>query len=98
MTAVAIVGIVGFVGRGLSIGLLFYCSSRSPLCGALGYHFNPHMTDLMTAGALLTNVREVMMTDRGYVEKAADTGAGKVSLLHEDPLRYMFRAVAPEWA
>ena len=33
------------------------------------------------------------MTDRGYVVKAADTGAGKVSLLQEDPLRYMFRAV-----
>ena len=27
------------------------------------------------------------MTDRGYVVKAADTGAGKVSLLQEDPLR-----------
>ena len=33
------------------------------------------------------------MTDRGYVEKAADAGAGKVSLLQEDPLRYMLRAV-----
>jgi nitrite transporter len=33
------------------------------------------------------------MTDRGYVVKAADTGAGKISLLQEDPLRYMFRAV-----
>jgi nitrite transporter len=34
-----------------------------------------------------------MMTDRGYVEKAADAGVGKVSLLQEDPLRYMLRAV-----
>ena len=33
------------------------------------------------------------MTDRGYVVKAADAGIGKVSLLHEDPLRYMLRAV-----
>jgi nitrite transporter len=36
---------------------------------------------------------EAMMTDRGYVEKAADAGVGKVSLLEEDPLRYMLRAV-----
>jgi nitrite transporter NirC len=34
-----------------------------------------------------------MMTDRGYVEKAADAGVGKVTLLREDPLRYMLRAV-----
>src|SRR5215212_4337969 len=33
------------------------------------------------------------MTDRGYVVKAADAGAGKVTLLQEDPLRYMLRAV-----
>jgi nitrite transporter NirC len=33
------------------------------------------------------------MTDRGYVVKAADTGASKVSLLQEDPLHYMLRAV-----
>src|SRR5262245_42602866 len=33
------------------------------------------------------------MTDRGYVVKAADAGAGKVSLLQEDPARYMLRAV-----
>lgn len=31
--------------------------------------------------------------DRIYVEKAADAGSGKVSLLQEDPLRYMLRAV-----
>ena len=39
------------------------------------------------------NEEEAMMTDRGYVEKAADAGAGKISLLQEDPLRYMLRAV-----
>lgn len=33
------------------------------------------------------------MTDRGYVEKAAETGFGKISLLQDDPLRYMLRAV-----
>ena len=33
------------------------------------------------------------MTDRGYVEKTADAGVGKVALLQEDPLRYMLRAV-----
>jgi len=33
------------------------------------------------------------MTDRGYVVKAADAGAGKVSLLQEDPARYLLRAV-----
>lgn len=33
------------------------------------------------------------MTDRGYVVKAADAGAGKVGLLYEDPLRYLLRAV-----
>ena len=33
------------------------------------------------------------MTDRGYVVKAADAGAGKVSLLQEDPVRYMLRAI-----
>ena len=33
------------------------------------------------------------MIDRSYVEKAADAGVGKVSLLQEDPLRYMLRAV-----
>jgi nitrite transporter len=33
------------------------------------------------------------MTDRSYVVKAADAGAGKVSLLQDDPLRYMLRAV-----
>jgi nitrite transporter NirC len=34
-----------------------------------------------------------MMTDRSYVEKAADMGAGKISLLQDDPLRYMLRSV-----
>jgi nitrite transporter NirC len=34
-----------------------------------------------------------MMTDRGYVVKAADAGVGKVTLLQEDPLRYMLRAI-----
>ena len=33
------------------------------------------------------------MTDRGYVVKAADAGVQKVSLLQEDPFRYMLRAV-----
>lgn len=33
------------------------------------------------------------MIDRDYVEKAADAGAGKVSLLEDDPMRYMLRAV-----
>jgi len=33
------------------------------------------------------------MIDRGLVEKAAEAGAVKVSLLQEDPLRYMLRAV-----
>ena len=33
------------------------------------------------------------MIDRGFVEKAAEAGVGKVSLLLEDPLRYMLRAV-----
>ena len=33
------------------------------------------------------------MTDRGYVEKAADAGFGKVTMLQDDPLRYMLRAV-----
>jgi nitrite transporter NirC len=33
------------------------------------------------------------MTDRIHVEKAADAGVGKISLLQEDPLRYMLRAV-----
>jgi nitrite transporter len=33
------------------------------------------------------------MTDRGYVVKAADAGVGKVTLLQEDPLRYMLRAI-----
>jgi nitrite transporter NirC len=33
------------------------------------------------------------MTDRGYVVKAADAGVGKVTLLQEDPWRYMLRAV-----
>ena len=33
------------------------------------------------------------MTDRSYVEKAADAGVGKVVLLQEDPLRYMLRAL-----
>jgi nitrite transporter NirC len=36
---------------------------------------------------------ETTMIDRGLVEKAAEAGAGKVSLLQEDPLRYMLRAV-----
>src|SRR5262245_20026494 len=39
------------------------------------------------------NVEEAIMTDRDYVVKAADAGFGKVSLLQEDPLRYMLRAV-----
>ena len=33
------------------------------------------------------------MTDRGYVEKAADAGVSKVTLLQEDPLRYMLRSI-----
>lgn len=33
------------------------------------------------------------MIDRGFVEKAAEAGAGKISLLQEDPLRYLLRAV-----
>jgi formate/nitrite transporter FocA (FNT family) len=33
------------------------------------------------------------MIDRGFVEKAAEAGVGKVSLLREDPLRYMLRAI-----
>jgi nitrite transporter NirC len=33
------------------------------------------------------------MTDRTYVEKAAATGAGKINLLQDDPLRYMLRSV-----
>jgi nitrite transporter len=33
------------------------------------------------------------MIDRMYVTKAAGVGAGKASLLQEDPLRYMLRAV-----
>jgi nitrite transporter NirC len=33
------------------------------------------------------------MIDRGVVEKATEAGVGKVSLLQEDPLRYMLRAV-----
>jgi nitrite transporter len=33
------------------------------------------------------------MTDRLYVEKAADAGAGKLKLLQEDPLRYMVRSI-----
>jgi hypothetical protein len=51
------------------------------------------------AGPLLSSllrrspVEEGMMIDRSYVEKAADAGVGKVSLLQEDPLRYMLRAV-----
>ena len=31
--------------------------------------------------------------DRSYVEKAAAAGAGKVSLLEHDPLRYLLRSV-----
>jgi nitrite transporter NirC len=33
------------------------------------------------------------MTDRSYVEKAADAGADKINLLQDDPLRYMLRSV-----
>ena len=33
------------------------------------------------------------MIDRVYVEKAADAGVGKISLLQDDPFRYMLRAV-----
>ena len=33
------------------------------------------------------------MTDRSYVEKAAQAGASKIQLLQDDPLRYMLRAV-----
>src|SRR6476620_11286555 len=33
------------------------------------------------------------MTDRLYVEKAADAGAGKLKLLQDDPLRYMVRSI-----
>src|SRR5215468_589983 len=39
------------------------------------------------------DVEEAIMTDRDHVVKAADAGFGKVSLLQEDPLRYMLRAV-----
>ena len=31
--------------------------------------------------------------DRAYVEKAAAAGAGKISLLERDPLRYLVRSV-----
>src|SRR5215831_1917670 len=34
-----------------------------------------------------------MMIDRTHVEKAADTGAGKIRLLLDDPLRYMVRSI-----
>jgi nitrite transporter len=37
--------------------------------------------------------RSDRMIDRSYVEKAALAGAGKVSLLHDEPLRYLLRAV-----
>ena len=33
------------------------------------------------------------MTDRSYVEKAADAGVMKMALLQQDPLRYMLRSV-----
>jgi nitrite transporter len=33
------------------------------------------------------------MTDRSYVEKAADAGFGKINLLQEDPPRYLLRSV-----
>ena len=33
------------------------------------------------------------MTDRSHVERAAEAGFGKISLLQDDPLRYMLRAV-----
>jgi nitrite transporter NirC len=36
---------------------------------------------------------EATMIDRSLVESAARTGAGKVSLLQENPLRYMLRSV-----
>jgi nitrite transporter len=36
---------------------------------------------------------EATMIDRGLVERAAEAGVGKVSLLQENPLRYMLRAV-----
>jgi hypothetical protein len=38
------------------------------------------------------------MTDRGYVVKAADTGAGKVSLLHGIHYATCSARSAPEWA
>jgi nitrite transporter NirC len=44
-------------------------------------------------GGRRLNQEEEMMTDRGYVEKAADAGFGKVNMLQDDPLRYMLRAV-----
>jgi len=33
------------------------------------------------------------MSDRSYVEKAADAGVTKITLLQQDPLRYMLRSV-----
>src|SRR5262249_50710267 len=39
------------------------------------------------------NAEEATMIDRIHVEKAAATGAGKLTLLLDDPLRYMLRSV-----
>jgi len=39
------------------------------------------------------NTEEAKMIDRAHVEKAAATGAGKVTLLLDDPLRYMLRSI-----
>ena len=36
---------------------------------------------------------ETTMIDRAAVERAAEAGINKISLLQEDPLRYMLRAV-----
>ncbi len=38
------------------------------------------------------------MSDRIHVEKAAQAGALKLNLLLDDPLRYLLRAIGPEWA
>jgi hypothetical protein len=37
--------------------------------------------------------RSANMIDRIYVEKAADAGFGKISLLQDDPWRYTLRAI-----
>ena len=42
---------------------------------------------------LVRILSELTMTDRTYVEKAADAGARKGSLLQLDPFRYLLRSV-----